>query len=158
MSNPLRFFVDENLLGLVKRLRMMGVDAYTLPGASDDIILQIAQEQDRIILTKDRHFFHRIGKVRGFFVYAVEPREQLLEVLENFPLEGDDEALSRCFQCNTPIQEIPKQDVQGRVDEKTYGLYENFYECPSCRRIYWEGSHFEKMVKEVDKVRRALSK
>ncbi|XGC81614.1 DUF5615 family PIN-like protein [Bdellovibrio bacteriovorus] len=154
----LLFFVDENLLGLVKRLRMMGIDSSTLPGASDDAVLEVAIQENRIILTKDRKFFERLPDGRGYFVKAEDAKDQLLEVLEQFPLQEYDDALSRCFQCNTPIQAIEKDEVKERVDAKTYSLYEQFYECPTCLRIYWEGSHFDKMVKEVEKVRKELLK
>lgn len=156
MNEQKPFIVDENLLGLVKRLRMMGVDTIDLPGATDDELLAKANEQNRLILTKDRRFFQRIPQGRAYFVTSATPDEQLFEVLRQYPLLEADDPLSRCFRCNSLIEEIPKESVVGRVDAKTFGLYDKFYECPTCRQIYWEGSHFKKMQDKIQKIKKSL--
>lgn len=156
MNEQKPFIVDENLLGLVKRLRMMGVDTIDLPGATDDELLAKANEQSRLILTKDRRFFQRIPQGQAYFVTSETPEEQLFEVLRQYPLLVMEDPLSRCFRCNSLIEEIQKQSVVGRVDAKTFGLYDKFYECPTCHQIYWEGSHFEKMQDKIQKIKKSL--
>lgn len=157
MSDEYHFLVDENLLGLVRQLRMMGVDAASLKAISDDELLAIAEKENRIILTKDRRLFQRIPEGRGYLVKSEPPKEQLLEVLSQFPVSEEAEALSRCLECNTLIEEVEKESIRNRIDEKTFSLYDTFYECPTCHRIYWEGSHFEKLQNKVEKIRKSLN-
>jgi len=145
------FLVDENLLGLLRKLRMMGVDSVALKGLSDNEIYSAALSDGRIILTKDRQFFQSLPIGEAYFVKGDTPTDQLIEVLKEFIISEED-ALSRCFDCNTHIEKVTKTSVKKRVDPKTFSLYENFYECPTCHRIYWEGSHFEKLQKEVQSI------
>lgn len=142
------FLVDENLLGLLRRLRMMGYDSTSMLQASDQDIQNTAEIENRIILTRDRRFFEKLPHGHAYFVESEIPKEQLREVLQKFPLH-DEEPLSRCFECNAPIQKIDKESVRNKVDAKTFNIYADFYECPSCNKIYWEGSHFKKMQKEI---------
>ncbi|WP_413944155.1 Mut7-C RNAse domain-containing protein [Bdellovibrio sp. HCB-162] len=158
MNDEIQFLVDENLLGLVRQLRMMGVDAASYKSLSDDELLTISEKENRILLTKDRRLFHRIPEGRGYLVQSEPPEEQLLEVLKHFSIGESDEALARCFECNTLIEEVPKESVRDRVDAKTFAIYDVFYECPTCHRIYWEGSHFEKLLKKVERIRNAVRK
>ncbi len=149
------FLVDENLLGLLRKLRMMGVDSVSLKGFSDKNIYQEALIQTRIILTKDQRFFKKIPAGKAYLVKSENPKSQLIEVLQEFP-DSNYKPLSRCFECNTRIEAIGKESVKDRVDAKTYGLYKDFYECPSCHRIYWEGSHFAKLQKEVTDIKQRV--
>ena len=143
-----KFLVDENLLGLSRLLRMMGADAATMKGASDADLLSLAQREQRILLTQDRRFYNSAPSGRSHLVLAKSPRDQLIEVLTLFPLSNET-SLTRCLECNDFLQKTPKEILQGRIDENTYRIYDIFYECPSCHRIYWEGSHYHKLQKEV---------
>lgn len=152
-----RFLVDENLLGLLRRLRMMGIDAITMKG-SDQQIFAEAERSARLVLTKDRQFSLRHQPEQVYFVTAESPKEQLIEVLSHFSLDCQMAPLSRCFQCNDKIQEVSKEKLRGRVDPKTYSLYGRFFECPSCHKIFWEGSHYEKMQKQIQDIKKDLEK
>ncbi len=151
-----KFLVDENLLGLARLLRMMGVDAATQKGASDKELLLLAQREQRMLLTQDRHFFQSIPTEKSHLVLADSPRKQLIEVLSLFPLDKNT-ALNRCLECNDLLQETPKSLLRGKIDEKTYQFYNVFYECSSCHRIYWEGSHYQNLQKEIKKLQDILS-
>ncbi|MFS4461064.1 DUF5615 family PIN-like protein [Bdellovibrio sp. HCB2-146] len=144
-----KFLVDENLLGLLRRLRMMGYDSTSMQGASDRDIQTSAEQERRIILTRDRKFFEKLPAEDVYYVKSELPKEQLREVLKQFPLQ-DEVPLSRCFECNAPIRSVEKETVRDKVDAKTFNLYVDFYECPSCQKIYWEGSHFQKMQREIE--------
>ncbi|KHD87232.1 MAG: hypothetical protein OM95_15760 [Bdellovibrio sp. ArHS] len=155
MNEKPAFLVDENLLGLVRWLRMMGFDTASFKSLADDELLKIATHQKRILLTRDRLFFARLPKNKGYFVVSEDPEAQLREVLKNLHIIPDDQALSRCFICNTPIEKVDREQIKDKVDGKTYALYETFYWCPHCQKVYWEGSHFSKMLNKVEEIRRA---
>lgn len=155
MNEKHTFLVDENLLGLVRWLRMMGFDAASFKALSDDELLKIAYHQKRILLTKDRLFFARMPENLGYLVQSEEPEDQLVEVLKHYRIMPDENVLSRCFKCNTPIEEIDRDKVKDKVDAKTFSIYQSFFWCPHCQKVYWEGSHFSKMQNKVEEVRKA---
>ena len=44
---------------------------------------------------------------------------------------------TRCVQCNGVILATEKAGVMDEVHETVYRLYNNFYRCTSCERVYW---------------------
>lgn len=150
-QNPVTFMVDENLLGLLRRLRMMGIDAITSQGP-DARLYALARQSGRRILTRDREFSLLYPAEEIYFVRGEDPKEQLVEVLKKFRLKAGLHPLSRCFHCNCLIQEVPKESLSGKVAAKTLALYETFYECPQCHKIFWEGSHYEKMNQDIAEI------
>lgn len=156
MSDNFRFLVDENLLGLLRWLRIVGVDSTTLQNVPDDILIKEAERQKRLLLTRDRRLAEVVGIARSYYVNAEDPRRQLLEVLRHFDVRID-KPLSRCFACNTPIEELSKEEVKDRVDAKTWAIYDRFYECPHCRHIFWEGSHYGKLQEQILLVKKDLA-
>nr|BFD67635.1 hypothetical protein HAGR004_26570 [Bdellovibrio sp. HAGR004] len=152
-----RFLIDENLLGLVRRLRMMGLDSMTAPGSTDEDLIALARVTQRTILTKDKGLFEGCTSVPCYLVQSSRPQEQLSEVLNALSLREDIDPFTRCFLCNSLIEEVAKEQLQGRVDDKTLRIFEKFYLCPICQKIYWEGSHYESMRAKVDAIQAELS-
>ncbi|WP_374029814.1 DUF5615 family PIN-like protein [Bdellovibrio bacteriovorus] len=126
----------------------MGVDSVALMSSSDQEILLYATQEGRIILTQDRLFYQSIPEGKAFLVRSDIPKSQLVEVLKAFPLAGKN-PLTRCLECNGVLRLIEKTAVKNIVDENTFRLFDTFYECSSCHKIYWEGSHYDKLRKEV---------
>jgi uncharacterized protein with PIN domain len=56
------------------------------------------------------------------------------------------------MECNGVIAEVPKTEVMERLLPKTRQYFQKYKKCPDCDRIYWEGSHFEKMKKNIEKI------
>ena len=84
---------------------------------------------------------------------ADSPREQVREVLAKTPLEPSEEKyFSRCLLCNEILLPVPKEEVEGRVPDFIYRAYDSFHACPRCRRVYWPGTHLQRMKKEVDRI------
>jgi hypothetical protein len=63
--------------------------------------------------------------------------------------------LSRCIICNTNIKEISKNKVEGKIPENVFKNNEKFWFCPRCDKIYWTGTHTDKMIKKIKKIRAA---
>lgn len=141
----LRFLVDENVHRLTGLLRMIGMDAAQCRGLTDAEIAALAAAQGRIVLSKDRRLLRRKGIVFGRLVRGVHPWEQLREIVNLFGLKSRVRAFSRCIHCNVPLKPRPKAEVQERLEPLTKKYYQVFQECPQCKRIYWAGSHHERM-------------
>lgn len=150
---PLRrtaFVVDVNLGRLARMLRLFGFDALFDNSATDQQIVAISVDQQRIILTRDRRLLYAKAIAHGYWVRSVLPPRQLEEVVARFDLAGLIKPFSRCAACNGLIESVDKQEVLELLEPKTRKYYEKFYRCPVCGKIYWEGSH-------IDKVRQRLA-
>ncbi len=142
----MKFIVDHMLGKLAKYLRFMGYDTFYPTGKmSDDELLNIAEREGRIIITRDRELAQRSG---GFFVESDNYREQLKEVIKKFKLTNE-ALLSRCSLCNEPLIKLSKDKARGKVPEYVWEHNTEFYLCPRCGRVYWYGTHTEKIEKLI---------
>lgn len=81
----------------------------------------------------------------GYWLRETSARAQLAEVLARFDLYDRVQPFRRCMRCNTPLEPIAREEVRGRVPEGVWESYESFAWCPICRRVYWKGSHYDRM-------------
>jgi uncharacterized protein with PIN domain len=80
-----------------------------------------------------------------YFVRNTAAEAQLAEVVGALQLEAALSPFTRCRECNELLVDVAKADVVDRLPEKVRGFYERFKRCPGCDRVYWEGTHFERM-------------
>jgi len=151
LRNP-RFVVDVHLGRLAAYLRMMGFDALYRNDASDEELARTASEEERILLTRDRGLLKRSAVTRGYFVREIRPRPQLAEVLERFELARLAAPFTRCLSCNAPLERAAKEAVEDRLPPGVRQRYSEFLECPLCRRVYWKGTHYERMRGLVERM------
>ena len=79
-----------------------------------------------------------------------DPREQVREVLTKLKLEPrQDQFFSRCLMCNEILLTVSKEEVEGRVPEFICRSYDSFHACPRCHRVYWPGTHLQRMKNEI---------
>ena len=141
-----RFVVDVNVGRLARKLRLLGFDAAYRPGWDDATIAEKADSEGRIVLTKDIALLKRRIIVWGRWLRAEEPTRQLLEVLSVFGLEGPYATLSRCLDCNALLESVDKEEILHQLEPKTKTYYHQFSRCPACGKIYWAGSHQERII------------
>ena len=150
------FVLDVHLGKLAHHLRMVGFDTLWSSEYTDPELLKISKEQFRILLTRDRELYNLASAELSHYVDATEPGEQLREVLERFELKDQvmehKGFLSRCLECNSPIVEVNGEKIQDRIPEHVFLVQKEFYFCPRCERVYWKGSHFERMKVWVKRV------
>jgi uncharacterized protein with PIN domain len=147
-AQPLRniaFVADVNLGKLARLLRLLGFDTLFGNACSDKQIVESAAEQKRVILTRDRRLLYAKEVTHGYWVRSVMPQLQLAEVVKRFDLAGLIKPFYRCTVCNGLIVPVEKQAVLQLLEPKTKKYYDNFYRCRNCGRVYWEGSHIDKI-------------
>jgi uncharacterized protein with PIN domain len=145
-----RFVTDTHLGRLASYLRMLGFDTLYRNDYRDDELAQLSRSQRRALLTKDLGLLKRSAVTQGYFVRATHPRQQLREVVRRFDLSSAMAPFERCLRCNGLLQPALKQDAEARLPPRTRGLFNEFHECAVCGRIYWKGSHYERMRRLVD--------
>lgn len=135
---------------LAKWLRIMGYDtAYPGP-LSDSEILRLADVENRVLLTRDKELAsRRAGIVR---VRSDSLEEQIHEVASALGLRIID-PLSRCSLCNAVLAPAPVQSVEAQVPEGVRNRHHEFWRCPVCGRVYWQGTHWDKMVERLNELR-----
>lgn len=147
-----RFLLDTHLGRLARYLRMLGFDAAYETDCEDKELSQISHNEERILLTRDRGLLKRSEVVHGYFVRATEPKLQVVEVLRRFDLFSDVAPFRRCIQCNTLLNSVAKETILERLQTETRQYYDEFRICPFCNRIYWAGSHYERMQRFVQHI------
>lgn len=148
----MRFVLDVHLGKLAHHLRMLGFDALYRNDYTPDVLVRVARGEDRILLSKSRMFLDGNVIEAGYCVKSSDPREQLIEVLRRFDLWRSALPFRRCLHCNTVLHQVSKDDVIDRLPEKVRVFYSDFNACPSCGRIYWMGTHFERMMEFTRRV------
>ena len=139
-----RFVLDVHLGRLAAYLRMAGFDTLYGNQARDAELAGIVARQGCVLLTRDRHLLMRAAVDHGYWVRATEPRQQLLEVVKRFDLAGSLRPFTRCVNCNSVLEPASRDSVWEQVPPRIRGK-SSFRTCPSCRRVYWEGTHHERM-------------
>jgi uncharacterized protein with PIN domain len=139
------FLADAHLGGLARFLRMLGFDTLHRNAFDDAEIRRLASEEDRIVLTRDRELLKCREIRRGCYVRALKTEKQLAEVAARYGLGPLARPFTLCLHCNLPLREVDKHTVAPRVPEAVLSLHEAFSYCSGCDRVYWPGSHYERM-------------
>jgi uncharacterized protein with PIN domain len=140
-----RFVLDGHLGRLAAYLRMMGFDTLYRNDYGDEELARVSQGEGRILLTRDRGLLKRNMVAYGYWLRETNPCRQLVEVLRRYDLAGRVKPLSRCLACNGLLEEVSKEAVLDRVPPRARQYYDEFHICRSCGRLYWDGSHVQRM-------------
>ena len=141
-----RFVLDNHLGRLAAYLRMLGFDTMYRNDYQDDELAQIAGEQDRTLLTRDRHLLMRNAIRSGYWMRHQDPRSQLDEIVRRFEMRGRMQLFQRCLRCNHLLEAVSKEAVLPRLEPLTRLYFNEFHICPACQQIYWKGSHYDQML------------
>jgi uncharacterized protein with PIN domain len=147
-----RFILDVHLGRLAAFLRLLGFDADYANSFDDVTLTRRAVEEGRILLTRDRGLLKRSAITRGYCVRSTDPREQVVEILRRFDLAGTIRPFSRCLACNGVLQRVTKDDVVESVPPRVGESHEVFTRCARCGRVYWRGSHYERLERLVEAI------
>lgn len=146
------FVLDCHLGRLTAHLRMLGFDCLYQNNFDDQTMTDIAVQEGRILLTRDRRLLMRKVIKDGYCLRSLDSFEQLTEVIERFELVASIHPFHRCIRCNHPLEPVEKEKVLERLEPLTNKYFNKFHICPTCEQIYWKGSHFDRMLEIIKKV------
>ncbi len=152
LSGEARFVLDNHLGQLATYLRMLGFDTLYRNDYQDEELARVASQEGRVLLTRDRRLLMRKVIRQGYCIHQRDPRQQAVEVLKRFKLQGQVRPFQRCLSCNSPLQVVNKQDILERLEPLTKIYYDEFHICPSCDQIYWKGSHYGHMLEMIEAI------
>ncbi|MEO0180164.1 MAG: Mut7-C RNAse domain-containing protein [candidate division WOR-3 bacterium] len=139
----MKFLVDQHAGKLCRWLRFLGFDAEMAGGSLYDLAARAIRE-GRVLLTRNRRA-HDLPIVKALVLLSDDPDEQLRQVLSELNLKTKANPFTRCPVCNEELVDVEKEEVKHLVPPHTYSTHEEFSRCPCCGRVYWEGSHVERM-------------
>ncbi|TLF51949.1 twitching motility protein PilT [Halomonas urmiana] len=149
-----RFVLDAHLGRLAGYLRLLGFDCHYRRDIGDAELAAIAEEQARVVLTRDRPLLRRKRIRLAHWVRHTDPWRQVEEVCDEFDLYPALAPFTRCTHCNGRLIRIEKAAVAHRLEPLTRRYVETFRECEDCGRLYWHGSHVARMKARVERLRR----
>jgi uncharacterized protein len=149
-----RFILDVHLGTLARRLRLAGVDTAYANDLDDDILIERANADRRVLLTQDRGLLRRHRLWLGAYVRGARPDDQLTDVLDRFapPLAP----WTRCTACNGRLAPARKADVEPLLRPGTRRTYQVFSRCVTCGQVYWHGAHSKRLEDIVATAIRAV--
>lgn len=160
----MKFITDAMFGRLTRFLRIFGYDTvyandledyFQIDPVPDDKLLEYAEKNNRIIITKD-YLFHK--KIRdksillegeGVYNYLRQLKIKL-DLSYNFNMKK-----ARCSKCNFELMGVDdKNSIKNFVEPETFKYNDDFYQCTNsnCKKIYWKGTHIEKIVNKLKKM------
>ena len=161
MPWQLKFVADGMLGKLTRWLRMLGHDVKYSNNIDDNQLLEIAKSESRVLLTRDLELYQQAATkgVTAFYLEGKTEAEKLAQVAQRFNLKLEiDMTRSRCPKCNAKIKLVSKEEVAGKVEKNTFNYYNEFWECPKCGKIYWQGSHWRGIKKTLKAAKEILER
>jgi hypothetical protein len=140
---------------------MAGFDAQLFTGADDAAIIAAAWAENRILLTRDRRIMKRRvivgGRIKAILIESDHFKTQVQQVISTLRLDNSCfHPFTICLECNQRLEERVKAAINDRVPPYVYHTQEYFAECPACRRLYWQGTHWQAMSREIEGMRNRL--
>lgn len=153
-DTALKFIVDHNVGKIAKWLRMVGFDADRYTGGDDAAIIAVALSENRILLTRDRRIMKRraivSGRIQAILIESDHFKAQVQQVVGTLRLDKRRfRPFTLCIECNRLLEERVKEAIRDRVPPYVYQTQGRFAECPACRRLYWQGTHWQNMNQEI---------
>ncbi len=148
----MKFVVDCMLGKLAKWLKILGFDVVYDNKANDSELLNLARKQGRILLTRDLLLLEGAKDIAGLFIESEKWQEQVEQVIRELGLRHKAKPYSRCIQCNVELKNLPKKRAKNLVAPFIFEHAASFAVCPSCGRVFWQGTHFEDMEFKIEKI------
>lgn len=128
------------LMRLGRWLRLLGQDVANPIGESDEELLYQAKKESRTIITRDKGLFQacRGTDASCLLIRSSAISDQLQEMAKaGVAMRLDPQ---RCTLCNGFLEEVKLSERQK-------------WQCRTCKKLYWKGSHWQKMERMLQAIR-----
>lgn len=149
-----KFVADTMLEKLARWLRIIGCDVVFDSRMELKELINIANIQSRVFITRRRYMPEDIEIKKLHKLLSEDFEEQFRDIVETFRLDYQDKIFTRCTRCNQEVVKVSKDSVKDRVPAMSWSGFNDFYECPSCKKVFWKGAHFNNTIKKLEKIMR----
>ncbi len=149
----MRFLADRMLGTLTRYLRFMGYDTMSASSLTrgntreDTVLLEIATESNRILLTRDRELARRGGDA-AVYIRSEDVLEQVRQLVD-LGLVRPEIRMSRCSVCNARLRPATEREVRETPYAPEGCIDTDFFWCAGCKKLYWMGSHGEHLIRRL---------
>ena len=165
-------FVTDNTVGSLRRwMSLMGYDVVYAPVSARELVrdarvlaewrlvigrcpglVERARRAEQAIRSEGGTAATQELRAHFFHVGSNLLTEQIREVARAFPLDFRKTLFTRCAHCNLLLSGARRLDELAgdgadRVPERVRQWRDVFYQCEGCGRVYWDGTHTERVRK-----------
>ncbi|MFA7056764.1 MAG: Mut7-C RNAse domain-containing protein [Candidatus Cloacimonadales bacterium] len=144
MASQQMFILTIDAQKLAKWLRLLGYDTKVIRSVSLLNLIRIAKKEKRIIITRSKEILKHPLEFERIFIHS-DQLEAQLEELRPFLKYEEEFVFTRCPEDNDLLVAIDKEKIIDLIPAKVAELYDSFKICRKCGRVYWQGSHYEKI-------------
>ena len=160
LKTRVKFIVDGMHGTLARKLRIYGFDTIFDPKADDEALLEVGREEGRALITSDRGL-HRAAlknEIKSILLTGETDEDRMTTLFRRLKMTVStlNPEISRCPMCNGMLKPIERPSLRGRIPEGVLQRKDEFYICPSCGKVYWEGSHWRRIRAFAKRVERRL--
>ena len=152
----MKFIVDSNVGRLARWLRIAGFDTVFINDLDDNRLVRLALSEGRVLLTKDTQILKRrlvtSGRLKAILIEDDEVKAQLRQVVKALNLGDKIRPFTLCLECNQPLVLREKEYVKELVPPYIFQTQPQYMQCPVCQRVYWRGTHWQRMSRELETI------
>ncbi|HYF16413.1 MAG TPA: Mut7-C RNAse domain-containing protein [Ramlibacter sp.] len=146
------FAADAMLARLARWLRVLDFDTTFDPVIADPDLVQQANAEGRILLTRDRHLLRELKPAQALEIRHDDPLQQLRQVVLALAIRPPNELFRRCTVCNAQLSAPLDPGERARLlPADVAALPGPARRCLACQRLYWRGSHARRMRDAIDR-------
>ena len=156
----MRFLADEMLKKMCRWMRVLGFPTAYVEGMDDDEIMAKAKKSRAMLLTRDEELYRRCFKrsIPAFLVHDAEVEQQLASLIRAHSLKLPPfPSGTFCPRCGGKLMRVPKKGLKGKVYPRVLQIQKVFWRCRKCHHIYWMGTHYSRLQKGFEKIKRLAS-
>lgn len=143
--SPKRFIADVHLGTLARYLRLAGFDTSYSNSFTNKEIEKNAIDESRILLSKNIAFDSN-KELQFFHIAGEDPKNQFNDIISKLDLKSQLQPLTRCLICNSKLVIVDKETIIDQLQINTINSYQEFWQCEGCKKVYWKGAHYNRMI------------
>jgi uncharacterized protein with PIN domain len=152
----MKFIVDAMFGRLARWLRMSGYDTTYDVDFKDGRMVMAAKNEGRILITRDKDVHQRAlkEKIKSTYISSLDFLDQLKQIESEYGVVFKEiPEFTRCPRCNHRLYKADKNDIKSKLPEKVGEIYDEYWVCKGCARIYWHGGHWKNIKETVDRLK-----
>ena len=146
-----RFLLDGMLGRLCRKMRMLGLNCELAVSGRSHLLLTDAENAGRTPVTTATRAIDRAGPPPVILRHS-GAAEMIAELYAAIGEAPEFAPFTLCLECNAPLREITPEAANGRVPPRILQDFKEFHECGQCGRVYWKGSHYDAMKRQIEAI------